>query len=130
MSVFKCLGYIFFLTPGLVQQHQAEMERMDSFRDRFGANWLQYRWHLETEGQAGNHSPSRSPTTDSLGSSGVVSEQSKNMVQEQKELVAEEEKQLEMPQGEAVVEVLRAEVETIGLTAKEDKDLEEKVEGK
>ncbi|XP_066487598.1 serine/threonine-protein kinase 11-interacting protein [Tiliqua scincoides] len=116
------------LSAGLVQQHQAEMERMDSFRDRFGANWLQYRWHLETEGQAGNHSPSRSPTTDSLGSSGVVSEQSKNMVQEQKELVAEEEKQLEMPQGEAVVEVLRAEVETNGLAAKEDKDLEEKVE--
>ncbi|KAJ6665574.1 hypothetical protein lerEdw1_003417 [Lerista edwardsae] len=116
------------LSAGLVQQHQAEMERMDSFRDRFGANWLQYRWHLETEGQAGNHSPSRSPTTDSLDSSGGVSEQSKNTVQEQKVLDAEEEKELEMPQAEAVMEVLKAEVETNGLAGKEDKDQEEKME--
>lgn len=105
------------------------MERMDSFRDRFGANWLQYRWHLETEGQAGNHTPSRSPTTDSLGSSGEVSEQSKNTVQEQKALDAEEEKELEIPQAEAVVEVLKAEVETNGLTVKDDKDQEDKMEG-
>ncbi|XP_021254506.1 serine/threonine-protein kinase 11-interacting protein isoform X2 [Numida meleagris] len=31
------------LTAGLVLQHQKEMERMDSFRDRFGVDWLQYK---------------------------------------------------------------------------------------
>ncbi|NXL95976.1 S11IP protein, partial [Alectura lathami] len=31
------------LSAGLVLQHQKEMERMDSFRDRFGVDWLQYK---------------------------------------------------------------------------------------
>uniref|UniRef100_A0A803YL37 Serine/threonine-protein kinase 11-interacting protein n=1 Tax=Meleagris gallopavo TaxID=9103 RepID=A0A803YL37_MELGA len=30
-------------SAGLVLQHQKEMERMDSFRDRFGVDWLQYK---------------------------------------------------------------------------------------
>lgn len=106
------------------------MERMDSFRDRFGANWLQYKWHLDMEEQAGNHSPSRSLTPDSLGSSGGISEQSKNTVKEQKAFDAEEEKELEMSSAEAVVDVFKAEVETHGLVANEDNELEEKMEGK
>ncbi|NWU96705.1 S11IP protein, partial [Upupa epops] len=35
------------LSAGLVLQHQKEMKRLDSFRDRFGADWLQYKRHLE-----------------------------------------------------------------------------------
>ena len=36
--------------PGrFVQQHR-ELELMNSFRERFGCDWLQYRNHLETSG--------------------------------------------------------------------------------
>ncbi|XP_068804915.1 serine/threonine-protein kinase 11-interacting protein isoform X2 [Struthio camelus] len=39
------------LSAGLVLQHQKEMKRMDSFRDRFGVDWLQYKRHLEEHDQ-------------------------------------------------------------------------------
>ncbi|XP_054031266.1 serine/threonine-protein kinase 11-interacting protein [Dryobates pubescens] len=39
------------LSAGLVLQHQKEMERLDSFRDRFGVDWLQYKKHLEEQDQ-------------------------------------------------------------------------------
>ncbi|NXT85951.1 S11IP protein, partial [Zapornia atra] len=39
------------LSADLVLQHQKEMKRLDSFRDRFGADWLQYRRHLEEHDQ-------------------------------------------------------------------------------
>ncbi|NXV16389.1 S11IP protein, partial [Cepphus grylle] len=35
------------LSAGLVLQHQKEMKRLDSFRDRFGVDWLQYKRQLE-----------------------------------------------------------------------------------
>nr|XP_032630379.1 serine/threonine-protein kinase 11-interacting protein isoform X2 [Chelonoidis abingdonii] len=34
-------------SAGMVLQHQKEMERMDAFRDHFGADWLQYKRQLE-----------------------------------------------------------------------------------
>ncbi|NWR81198.1 S11IP protein, partial [Centropus unirufus] len=39
------------LSAGLVLQHQKEMKRLDSFRDRFGVDWLQYKRHLEEQDQ-------------------------------------------------------------------------------
>ncbi|NXN52053.1 S11IP protein, partial [Rynchops niger] len=39
------------LSAGLVLQHQKEMERLDSFRDRFGVDWLQYKRQLEEHGE-------------------------------------------------------------------------------
>ncbi|NXP43521.1 S11IP protein, partial [Heliornis fulica] len=39
------------LSADLVLQHQKEMKRLDSFRDRFGVDWLQYRRHLEEHDQ-------------------------------------------------------------------------------
>ncbi|NWI10330.1 S11IP protein, partial [Crypturellus soui] len=39
------------LSAGLVLQHQKEIKRMDSFRDRFGADWLQYKKHMEEHDQ-------------------------------------------------------------------------------
>ncbi|XP_064370899.1 serine/threonine-protein kinase 11-interacting protein isoform X2 [Dromaius novaehollandiae] len=39
------------LSAGLVLQHQKEMKRMDSFRDRFGVDWLRYKRHLEERDQ-------------------------------------------------------------------------------
>ncbi|KAM6307512.1 serine/threonine-protein kinase 11-interacting protein [Aegotheles albertisi] len=39
------------LSAGLVLQHQKEMKRLDSFRDRFGVDWLQYKRHLEEHNQ-------------------------------------------------------------------------------
>ncbi|XP_067393751.1 serine/threonine-protein kinase 11-interacting protein isoform X2 [Emydura macquarii macquarii] len=43
-----------FLCAGLVLQHQKEMERMDAFRDHYGADWLQYKRHLEEPDQEGS----------------------------------------------------------------------------
>ncbi|XP_056205461.1 serine/threonine-protein kinase 11-interacting protein isoform X3 [Falco biarmicus] len=37
------------LSAGLVLQHQKEMKRLDSFRDRFGVDWLQYKRQLEEQ---------------------------------------------------------------------------------
>ncbi|NXP11436.1 S11IP protein, partial [Thinocorus orbignyianus] len=39
------------LSVDLVLQHQKEMERLDSFRDRFGVDWLQYKRQLEEHDQ-------------------------------------------------------------------------------
>ncbi|NXE07341.1 S11IP protein, partial [Lophotis ruficrista] len=39
------------LSAGLVLQHQKEIKRLDSFRDRFGVDWLQYKRHLEEHDQ-------------------------------------------------------------------------------
>ncbi|XP_009994585.1 PREDICTED: serine/threonine-protein kinase 11-interacting protein [Chaetura pelagica] len=39
------------LSAGLVLQHQKEMKRLNSFRDRFGVDWLQYKRHLEEHDQ-------------------------------------------------------------------------------
>ncbi|XP_071603672.1 serine/threonine-protein kinase 11-interacting protein isoform X3 [Heliangelus exortis] len=39
------------LSAGLVLQHQKEMKRLSSFRDRFGVDWLQYKRHLEKNDQ-------------------------------------------------------------------------------
>ncbi|NXX80398.1 S11IP protein, partial [Urocolius indicus] len=39
------------LSAGLILQHQKEMKRLDSFRDRFGVDWLQYKKHLEEQDQ-------------------------------------------------------------------------------
>ncbi|NXS59317.1 S11IP protein, partial [Brachypteracias leptosomus] len=48
------------LSAGLVLQHQKEMKRLDSFRDRFGVDWLQYKRHLEEHDQAPGICRSRS----------------------------------------------------------------------
>ncbi|OWK63241.1 Serine/threonine-protein kinase 11-interacting protein [Lonchura striata] len=48
------------LSAGLVLEHQKEMKRLASFRDRFGADWLQYKRHLEEHDQAPVMSRSRS----------------------------------------------------------------------
>ncbi|NWV61858.1 S11IP protein, partial [Malurus elegans] len=48
------------LSAGLVLEHQKEMRRLASFRDRFGADWLQYKRHLEEHDQVPIMSRSRS----------------------------------------------------------------------
>ncbi|XP_056352117.1 serine/threonine-protein kinase 11-interacting protein isoform X1 [Oenanthe melanoleuca] len=48
------------LSAGLVLEHQEEMKRLASFRDRFGADWLQYKRHLEEYDQGPVMSRSRS----------------------------------------------------------------------
>ncbi|KFP74776.1 Serine/threonine-protein kinase 11-interacting protein, partial [Acanthisitta chloris] len=48
------------LSADLVLQHQKEMKRLASFRDRFGADWLQYKRHLEEHDQVPVISHSRS----------------------------------------------------------------------
>ncbi|KAM6461212.1 serine/threonine-protein kinase 11-interacting protein isoform 1-T1 [Liasis olivaceus] len=116
------------LSEGIFQQHQAEMERMDNVRDRFGANWLLYRRHLEADGPTRSTIHSSSPTGDSLGSSGGTSEQSKSTMQEQKLPDAAEGKELELPDPEIVVENPKATAERDRSIANEDKDQEEILE--
>ncbi|NWV33164.1 S11IP protein, partial [Grantiella picta] len=48
------------LSAGLVLEHQKEMKRLASFRDSFGADWLQYKRHLEEHDQVPVMSRSRS----------------------------------------------------------------------
>ncbi|NWW77548.1 S11IP protein, partial [Climacteris rufus] len=48
------------LSAGLVLEHQKELKRLASFRDRFGAEWLQYKRHLEEHNQVPGISRSRS----------------------------------------------------------------------
>ncbi|NXC10465.1 S11IP protein, partial [Orthonyx spaldingii] len=48
------------LSAGLVLEHQKEMKRLASFRDRFGADWLQYKRYLEEHDQVPVMSHSRS----------------------------------------------------------------------
>nr|XP_060628749.1 serine/threonine-protein kinase 11-interacting protein isoform X2 [Anolis sagrei ordinatus] len=117
------------LSSGIVRQHQAEMERMDSFRDRFGAHWLQYRRHLEADGQAGPATPSGSPTVESPGNTSEASEQSESLVPEKIPDTAEgKDQDLDLLQEENVVECPRATTGTDVPAAKEDKEQEEKLE--
>nr|XP_038038044.1 serine/threonine-protein kinase 11-interacting protein isoform X1 [Anas platyrhynchos] len=74
------------LSAGLVLQHQKEMERMDSFRDRFGVDWLQYK-RLEERDQLPVICRSRSadeisgrPAAADLQSENVEAEQVKPQV--------------------------------------------------
>ncbi|KAJ7346028.1 hypothetical protein JRQ81_001978 [Phrynocephalus forsythii] len=114
------------LSAGIVRRHQAEMEQMDSFRDRFGAHWLRYSRRLKTDGQARLTTTSSSPTVGSLGSSGGSPDHSKNVVPEQKISDVAETKDLELPHTLAVVEGHKAKVGAEGLATKEDKEQEEK----
>ncbi|XP_062823297.1 serine/threonine-protein kinase 11-interacting protein isoform X2 [Anolis carolinensis] len=117
------------LSAGVVRQHQAEMERMDSFRDRFGAHWLQYRRHLEADGQAGPATPSGSPTVESPGNTSEASEQSESLVPEKIPDTAEgKDQDLDLLQAENVVEDPKATAVTDVPAAKEDKEQEKKLE--
>ncbi|XP_033015682.1 serine/threonine-protein kinase 11-interacting protein [Lacerta agilis] len=116
------------VSAGIVRQHQAEMERMDSFRDRFGTRWLQYRRHLEADGQAATITPSGSPTVEYQASSGEAFQQSKNSVEEQKVPEATEENEPELPMPEILAEGPQAVVETEKMPVKEDKGQKEKPE--
>ncbi|XP_063145036.1 serine/threonine-protein kinase 11-interacting protein isoform X2 [Candoia aspera] len=116
------------LSEGICQQHQAEMERMDNVRDRFGANWLQYRRHLEADGPTRPTVHSSSPTGDSLSSSGGTPEQSKSTMLERKPPDAAEGKEPELPDPETGVESPKTTAEKDRSIAKEDKDQEEILE--
>ncbi|NXF96015.1 S11IP protein, partial [Eubucco bourcierii] len=66
------------LSAGLVLQHQKEMKRLDSFRDRFGVDWLQYKRHLEEHDQVAVicHSRSGDEITDRPVAKNLQSESS------------------------------------------------------
>ncbi|XP_044834431.1 serine/threonine-protein kinase 11-interacting protein isoform X2 [Mauremys mutica] len=65
-------------SAGMILRHQKEMERMDAFRDHFGADWLQYKRQLEEHNQEGpvislscpaEEVPGSLPGTDTLSES-------------------------------------------------------------
>ncbi|XP_014105113.1 PREDICTED: serine/threonine-protein kinase 11-interacting protein [Pseudopodoces humilis] len=70
------------LSAGLVLEHQKEMKRLASFRDRFGADWLQYKRHLEEHDQVPVMSHSRS-ADEITGRPAVVDLQSESSDPEQ-----------------------------------------------
>lgn len=129
-TVFKFWSGCIYLLTDIVQQHQAEIERMDNVRDRFGANWLQYRRHLEADGPTKSTVHSSSPTENSLESSGGAAEQNKSTLQEQTLPDAAEGKDPELLDSEIGVESPKATAEKDRSIANEDKDQEEILEGK
>ena len=116
--------------PGqFVQQHR-ELELMNSFRERFGCDWLQYRNHLETSGTpvlAASQTPALStlcPDTLSPGSVPGPPRPEKESPQE----MAEEVRLRPEPREEEVVEELVKEEE--GKEEDEEEEQERKeVEG-
>ncbi|KAM3667418.1 serine/threonine-protein kinase 11-interacting protein isoform 2-T2 [Ammospiza maritima maritima] len=79
------------LSGGLVLEHQKEMKRLASFRDRFGADWLQYKRHLEEHDQVPvmSHSHSAEEIT---GTPAAMDQQSESSDPEQgKPQVSQEE---------------------------------------
>ncbi|NXQ53190.1 S11IP protein, partial [Anthoscopus minutus] len=79
------------LSAGLVLEHQKEMKRLASFRDRFGADWLQYKRHLEEGGQVPIMSYSRS-ADEITGRPAVMDSQSKSSDPEQEKLQVSQER--------------------------------------
>ncbi|NWH89788.1 S11IP protein, partial [Aegithalos caudatus] len=78
------------LSAGLVLEHQKEMKRLASFRDRFGAEWLQYKRHLEEHDRVPTMSRSRSageitgtPAVTDLQSESCDPEQEKTQVSQE-----------------------------------------------
>ncbi|KAF2982494.1 hypothetical protein EK904_003926, partial [Melospiza melodia maxima] len=79
------------LSAGLVLEHQKEMKRLASFRDRFGADWLQYKRHLEEHDQVPVMSHSRS-AEEITGTPAAMDQQSESSDPEQgKPQVSQEE---------------------------------------
>ncbi|XP_074404720.1 serine/threonine-protein kinase 11-interacting protein [Zonotrichia albicollis] len=70
------------LSAGLVLEHQKEMKRLASFRDRFGADWLQYKRHLEEHDQVPVMSRSRS-AEEITGTPAAMDQQSESSDPEQ-----------------------------------------------
>ncbi|KFP40586.1 Serine/threonine-protein kinase 11-interacting protein, partial [Chlamydotis macqueenii] len=126
------------LSAGLVLQHQKEIKRLDSFRDRFGVDWLQYKRHLEEHDQVPVICRSRSageiagrPTAMDLQSESSDAEQGKPQVS-QKESAAplddtEKEEEPEVQLDEPVEGEQRGEEEADELMLGEEEE-EEKPE--
>lgn len=128
-----------FLSAGLVLQHQKEMKRLDSFRDRFGVDWLQYKRHLEENDQEPIICRSRSadeivgrPAAVHLQSESSDPEQGKPQVSQKESSSplddAEKEEEPEVQLDEPVEEEQREEEEADELMLGEEE--EEKPEGK
>ncbi|XP_050825603.1 serine/threonine-protein kinase 11-interacting protein isoform X1 [Gopherus flavomarginatus] len=70
-------------SAGMVLRHQKEMERMDAFRDHFGADWLQYKRQLEEHGREGPVISLSCPAKEVPGSLPGTDTPSKSTTQEQ-----------------------------------------------
>ncbi|XP_071418146.1 serine/threonine-protein kinase 11-interacting protein isoform X2 [Pithys albifrons albifrons] len=121
------------LSAGLVLQHQKEMKRLASFRDRFGAEWLQYKRHLEEPDQVPVISRSRSadeiagrPPAMDLQSESSDPEQEKPQVDEEESSLplndTEKEKEPEVQLDESVEGEQRDEEEADELMLGEEEE--------
>ncbi|XP_026708894.1 serine/threonine-protein kinase 11-interacting protein [Athene cunicularia] len=122
-----------FLSAGLVLQHQKEMKRLDSFRDRFGVDWLQYKRHLEEHDQVPVICRSRSadeitgrPAAMDLQSESSDPEQERPQVSQKESCPplddTEKEEEPEVQQDEPVEEEQRGEEEADELMLGEEEE--------
>ncbi|NXJ73949.1 S11IP protein, partial [Trogon melanurus] len=121
------------LSADLVLQHQKEMQRLDSFRDRFGVDWLQYKRHLEEHDQVPVICRSRSadeiagrPAEMDLQSESSDAEQGKPQVSQKESSPplndTEKEEELEVQLDEPVEEEQRGEEEADELMLGEEEE--------
>ncbi|XP_017515678.3 serine/threonine-protein kinase 11-interacting protein isoform X2 [Manis javanica] len=78
-----------------VQQHR-ELELMNSFRERFGCDWLQYRSHLETSGIPAL-APSKAPALNTLPPDALSPEATPDPLPAEKEALPEMAEEVRVP---------------------------------
>uniref|UniRef100_A0A8C4WP84 Serine/threonine-protein kinase 11-interacting protein n=1 Tax=Gopherus evgoodei TaxID=1825980 RepID=A0A8C4WP84_9SAUR len=120
-------------SAGMVLRHQKEMERMDAFRDHFGADWLQYKRQLEEHGREGPVISLSCPAKEVPGSLPGTDTPSKSTTQEQEtpsgllrdtflplDSMREEEKESQLE--ESLGESQKGEMEADELVAQEEEE--------
>ncbi|CAM2100760.1 serine/threonine-protein kinase 11-interacting protein isoform X1 [Caretta caretta] len=123
-------------SAGMVLRHQKEMERMDAFRDHFGADWLQYKRQLEEHDREETVSSFCCPAKEVPGSLPGTDIQSESTTQEQEtpsgllrdtflplDSMREEEEEEKEPQlEESLGESCKGEMDADELAAQEEEE--------
>ncbi|XP_037767898.1 serine/threonine-protein kinase 11-interacting protein isoform X3 [Chelonia mydas] len=123
-------------SAGMVLRHQKEMERMDAFRDHFGADWLQYKRQLEEHDWEGPVSSFCCPAKEVPGSLPGTDTPSESTTQEQErpsgllrdtflplDSMREEEEEEKEPQlEESLGESRKGEMDADELAAQEEEE--------
>ncbi|XP_074823050.1 serine/threonine-protein kinase 11-interacting protein isoform X3 [Natator depressus] len=122
-------------SAGMVLRHQKEMERMDAFRDHFGADWLQYKRQLEEHDWEGPVSSFCCPAKEVPGSLPGTDTPSESTTQEQErpsgllrdtflplDSMREEEEEKEPQLEESLGESRQGEMDADELAAQEEEE--------
>ncbi|XP_077685752.1 serine/threonine-protein kinase 11-interacting protein isoform X2 [Eretmochelys imbricata] len=122
-------------SAGMVLRHQKEMERMDAFRDHFGADWLQYKRQLEEHDREETVSSFCCPAKEVPGSLPGTDIPSESTTQEQErpsgllrdtflplDSMREEEEEKEPQLEESLGESCKGEMDADELAAQEEEE--------